>query len=77
MNNESYISEKMLVWILFLFLALGNGQEWPLPQFTPQEPTESTSRLPWNRYDEWDQNAGGFGFRNPLGQNENVIIKQS
>ncbi|XP_018299760.1 LOW QUALITY PROTEIN: CD109 antigen [Mycetomoellerius zeteki] len=59
----------MLVWILLLFLGSGNGQ------FT-QEPTESTPRLPWNRYDEWDQNAG-FGFRNPSGQNENVIIKDS
>ncbi|KYN20816.1 PREDICTED: CD109 antigen [Trachymyrmex cornetzi] len=58
----------MLVWIL-LFLASGNGQ------FT-QEPTESTPRLPWNRYDERDQNTG-FGFRNPAGQNENVIIKDS
>lgn len=78
MNNESYISEKMLVWILLLFLASANSQEWPLPQFT-QDSTESTPRLPWNRYDDsnWDQNAGGFGFRNPLGQNENVIIKQS
>ncbi|EGI57831.1 PREDICTED: CD109 antigen [Acromyrmex echinatior] len=59
----------MLVWILLLFLASGNGQ------FT-QEPTESTPRLPWNRYDERDQNTG-FGFRNPVGQNENVIIKDS
>ena len=59
----------MLVWILLLFLASGNSQ------FT-QEPTESTPRLPWNRYDERDQNTG-FGFRNPAGQNENVIIKDS
>ncbi|XP_025075919.1 CD109 antigen [Pogonomyrmex barbatus] len=60
----------MLVWIFLLFLASGNGQ------FT-QESTESTSKLPWNRYeDQWDQNAG-FGFRNPSGQNENVIIKES
>ena len=59
--------KKMLVWILLLFLASGNGQ------FT-QEPTESTPRLPWNRYDERDQNTG---FWNPVGQNENVIIKDS
>jgi len=63
-NNETHILEKMLVWILLLFLASGNGQ------FT-QESTESTPRLPWNRYDDWDQNVG---FRN---QNENVIIKES
>ncbi|KAG5321487.1 CD109 protein, partial [Pseudoatta argentina] len=59
----------MLVWILLLFLASGNGQ-------LTHEPTESTPRLPWNRYDERDQNTG-FGFRNPVDQNENVIIKDS
>lgn len=61
----------MLVWILLLFLSSGNGQ------FT-QESTESTPRLPWNRYEDWerDQNVG-FGFRNPLGQNENAIIRES
>lgn len=59
----------MLVWILLFFLASGNGQ------FT-QESTESTPKLPWNRYDDWEQNTG-FGFRSPFGQNENVIIKES
>ncbi|XP_014471965.1 PREDICTED: CD109 antigen [Dinoponera quadriceps] len=56
----------MLIWILLSFLAFGDGQ------FT-QEPIDSTSRVPWNRYD--DQNVG-FGFRNPI-QSENVIIKES
>lgn len=59
----------MLIWILLSFLAFGDGQ------FT-QEPTESTPRLPWNRYDDWDQNTG-FGYRNPSGPNENVIIQES
>jgi len=58
-----------MIWILFLFLNTGNCQ------FT-QESTESTPRLPWNRYDDWDQNTG-FGFRNAAGQNDNVIIKES
>lgn len=64
-----YISDKMLIWILLLFLACGDGQ------FT-SEVTESTSRLPWNRYDDFDQSTGGLGFRNP-GQNDNVIVKES
>lgn len=72
MNNESYISVKMSIWILLLLLASGNGQ------FTQESVNqEFTSRPPSrNRYDEWDQNTG-FGFRNPLGQNENVIIKEA
>lgn len=78
MNTESCVSEKMLAWILLLFLTSGNGQRYT-PEYT-QESTESTPRLPWNRYEEreWerDQNVG-FGFRNPLGQNENVIIRES
>lgn len=70
MNDESYISVKMSIWILLLLLASGNGQ------FT-QESAEFTSRPPSrNRYDERDQNTG-FGYRNPLGQNENVIIKEA
>lgn len=69
-NEKLYVLENM-IWLLFLFLTTGNGQ------FT-QESTESTPnpRLPWNRYDDWDQNTG-FGLRNPSGQNENVIIKES
>ncbi|XP_012233435.2 CD109 antigen [Linepithema humile] len=59
----------MLIWVFLLFLVCGDGQ------FT-SEITESTPRLPWNRYDDQDQNIGGFGFRNP-GQNDNVIIKES
>ncbi|XP_032681825.1 CD109 antigen [Odontomachus brunneus] len=60
----------MLIWILLSFLAFGDGQ------FT-QEPTESTSRLPWNRYDDRDQNTGFGYYGNPYGSNENVIIQES
>ncbi|XP_020296653.1 CD109 antigen [Pseudomyrmex gracilis] len=59
----------MAVLVLLLFLAFGNSQ------FT-QDTTESTSRLPWNRYDDRDPNAG-YGFRNSLGQTDNVIIKDA
>lgn len=60
----------MPIWILLLLLASGNGQ------FTPESVDFTSRSPPRNRYDEWDQNTG-FGFRNPLGQNENVIIKES
>lgn len=56
----------MAVLVLLLFLAFGNSQ------FT-QDTIESTPRLPWNRYEDRDQNAG-FGFRS---QTDNVIIKDA
>lgn len=60
----------MWTWILLLLLASGNGQ------FTQESPEFTSRPPPRNRYDEWDQNTG-FGFRNPLGQNENVVIKEA